>query len=152
MDAEFGERPCSIDLISIGMVAEDGREYYAHSSEYDVGALNDWVLENVLPFVAGTPPKPRAQIRDEIIVFCDPERYGKPSFWGYYADYDWVVFCWLFGAMVDLPQGYPMYCLDIKQWAETLGNPALPPQDSREHHALEDARWNRAAWEHLRAL
>lgn len=41
---------------------------------------------------------------------------GKPpTFYAYYADYDWVLFCTLFGAMVDLPTGFPMYCIDLKQ-------------------------------------
>ena len=35
IDTEFIERPCTIDLISIGLVAEDGREFYAESSEVD---------------------------------------------------------------------------------------------------------------------
>lgn len=43
------------------------------------------------------------------------------QFYGYYADYDWVVFCWLFGKMIDLPKGFPMYCIDLKQVSdETL--------------------------------
>jgi hypothetical protein len=81
--------------------------------------------------------------------FCDPSRFGKPEFWGFYADYDWVVLCQLFGAMVDLPKGWPMYCRDLKQWADELGNPALPEQGKGEHHALADAKWNRQAWEFL---
>ncbi len=32
LDTEFIERPYSIDLISVGLVAEDGREFYAESS------------------------------------------------------------------------------------------------------------------------
>ena len=35
IDTEFIERPCTIDLISAGLVAEDGREFYAESSEVD---------------------------------------------------------------------------------------------------------------------
>lgn len=60
-----------------------------------------------------------------------------------------LVFCWLFGAMSDLPKGFPMYCKDIKQWADDLGNPKLPEQSSSEHNALADARWNREAWNYL---
>lgn len=41
--------------------------------------------------------------------------YPTPEFYAYYADYDWVVFCWLFGRMIDLPKGFPMYCKDLKQ-------------------------------------
>jgi len=77
-------------------------------------------------------------------IACD-----KPEFWGWFADYDWVVFCWLFGAMVDLPKGWPMYCRDIKQWADQLGGIPLPDQTSDEHHALLDARWNKKAFEYL---
>ena len=32
IDTEFIERPCTIDLISIGLVAEDGREFYARAT------------------------------------------------------------------------------------------------------------------------
>lgn len=38
-----------------------------------------------------------------------------PVFHGYYADYDWVLFCSLYGTMMDLPKGFPMYCIDLKQ-------------------------------------
>lgn len=48
---------------------------------------------------------------------------NKPVFYGYYADYDWVVFCWLFGKMIDLPTSFPMFCIDLKQmFDEKLDN------------------------------
>lgn len=168
LDTEFIERPCTIDLISIGIVAEDGREYYAISTEFKRRKASEWVKNNVInhlpdrcanPMYASSREregarawKSRAWIRDDILVFCDPVEHGKPEFWGYYADYDWVVFCWLFGTMVDLPEGFPMYCRDIKQWADMLGNPQLPKQGKGEHHALADARWNKVAWEFLKGL
>lgn len=40
---------------------------------------------------------------------------SQPEFYGYYCDFDWVVFCWLFGKMINLPSGFPMYCIDLKQ-------------------------------------
>src|SRR5258708_6323030 len=52
--------------------------------------------------------------------------------------------------MVDLPPGWPMYCCDLKQWADDLGNPPLPEQTD-EHNALSDARWDKQAWEFLGA-
>lgn len=45
------------------------------------------------------------------------------KFWAYYADYDWVVFCWIFGTMMDLPKGMPMYCRDLKQEVDLLELP-----------------------------
>jgi hypothetical protein len=52
--------------------------------------------------------------------------------------------------MMDLPKGFPMYCRDIKQLCDELGNPKLPEQGKGEHNALEDARWNRNAYLWLR--
>lgn len=179
-----------IDLISIGIVAEDGREYYAISNEFNRKDASDWVKENVLNrlifpmpidkfkyefdsefqqhvwydnkitgFVSSysntyytkitsfqelmvwhrkMSPKSNSQIAKEIIEFIHNEpikthkylntvvlseeskdsiRRGHttPEFYGYYADYDWVLFCSLFGRMIDLPKGFPMYCKDLKQ-------------------------------------
>jgi hypothetical protein len=149
LDTEFIERPCTIDLISIGLVCEDGREFYAESGEIDWTKASDWVLANVRPHLTGDLSS-RREIADGILDFTNGG-YGEPEFVGYYSDYDWVVFCWLFGSMMDLPKGYPMYCIDLKQMAAEMGNPELPAQDGTEHHALADARWNKRAWEYLAA-
>jgi hypothetical protein len=104
------------------------------------------VQENVLPFLGDTPPQALSTIALMIRQFVGED---KPQFWGYYADYDWVVFCQTFGAMIDLPKGWPMYCRDIKQLCDDLGNPELPKQGKGEHNALADARWNKVAHEFL---
>jgi hypothetical protein len=52
--------------------------------------------------------------------------------------------------MIDLPSGFPMYINDIKQWCKQLGNPKLPNLGEGEHHALNDARWNKIAWQFLK--
>lgn len=43
-----------------------------------------------------------------------------------------------------------MYCRDIKQECDRLGNPELPAQGEDEHSAIADAFWNKKAWEFLR--
>ena len=50
-DCEFLDDGSSISLISIGMVAEDGREYYAVNSDapWDRIKQHDWLVRNVLP-------------------------------------------------------------------------------------------------------
>ena len=150
-DTEFIEDGVTIDLVSIGVIAEDGREYYAQSGEFDASKANDWVRENVLAHL--TPErKLRYSIKRDLLAFCDPEKYGKPELWGYYSAYDHVVLCQLFGTMMDLPKGWPMYTRDIKQWCDMLSNPRLPEQGKNEHHALADAKWNRVAWEFLRDM
>lgn len=189
MDTEFIEDGKTIDLISIGVVCEDGREYYAVSNKFNPRKASDWVLANVLePMGIGrngwksTPdllsPTQREhwkaqrspkQIQQEVLLFVKQPYIDhlqsfnleslkslslpqKVEFWAYYADYDWVAFCQIFGTMMDLPEGFPMYCRDIKQLCDQLGNPKLPEQGKGEHNALSDARWNKAAWEFLQNL
>jgi hypothetical protein len=174
-DTEFIEDGHTIDLISIGIVAEDGREYYAISTEFDESKASNWVKENVIAQLEprnqnnATFWKPRSRIKEDVLQFVkqpwladlqnteyDSLYQLVPSekivFWAYYADYDWVTLCQLFGTMMDLPKGFPFYCRDIKQMCDEMGNPKLPEQGKGEHNALADARWNKQAWEFLRNL
>jgi hypothetical protein len=177
-DTEFVEDgPHSpIKLLSIGIVCEDGREYYAEHLTNIFFAerfANQFVRDNVLPHLTQipipegkrypdplwtdgarleTPLRNEHELRDEVRSFCDVEKYGKPEFWGYYSAYDHVVLCQIFGAMVNLPKDWPMYTRDIKQLADQLGNPQLPPQETTKHHALNDARWTMECWKFLTNL
>lgn len=164
-DTEFIEDGHTIDLISIGVVCEDGREFYAEVSDIDLSRANEWVQENVLPHLwsrqadkregnlwtrdGGTGGfLTRADIARDLRRWV-AEAGGRPQFWAYYADYDWVALCQLYGRMLDLPDGWPMFCMDIQQERVRLGVKELPEQGTTEHHALADARWDRQAWDFL---
>jgi hypothetical protein len=234
----MGRSVYTIDLISIGIVSEDGREFYAISKEFDIelawnkwqqrtgqGDINYlepkeyWIRENVLkpiynelqeyhnnvcddkirdPFgdydilvyLISKYGKSNKQIAEEIKEFTGYPNYypknsvmrntktTKPEFYGYYSDYDWVVFCWLFGRMIDLPEGFPMYCIDLKQTMDNfiVGNqdilkdydedlstnkfykledmkshPDYPKNDNK-HNALDDAKWNLELYKFLLKL
>lgn len=151
-DTEFIEGNRTIDLISIGVVAEDGREYYAISSEFDATKAGDWVKKNVLDRLdlKGKDKqyvKSRKQIADEIVKFVG----NNPEFYGYYSSYDHVVLCWLYGRMIDLPKGWPMYTRDLQQDIDRYG--IKPPKQNadEEHNALNDARWTKQAYEYVSA-
>ena len=62
-DSEFIEDGTTIELISIGVVAEDGREFYAVSTEFDPARAGDWVRANVLPKLP-SPASPAWSLRD----------------------------------------------------------------------------------------
>ncbi len=160
-DTEFIEDGRTIDLISIGMVREDGKEYYAISTEFKARKASRWVKDNVLKYLpprsanpvydleghrASKAWKSRKQIAQEIVEFAG----DSPVFYAYYADYDWVSLCQLYGTMMDLPSGWPMYARDIKQIADEWGVrlSEVVPQEN-EHHALADALWNKKAHEWL---
>jgi hypothetical protein len=145
-DTEFIEDGRTIDLISIGMVREDGGEYYAETNDWSFAKASQWVRENVIDHLSGGDAvKDRETIAREIMEFAGEQ----PEFWAYYASYDWVALCQLYGTMMWLPNSWPMYCRDIKQFRDSLGHPPMPEQKDAEHHALADARWNRDAYEFL---
>lgn len=165
----FGRKRHFIDLISIGIKCEDGREYYAISKEFRPLDANEWVHDNVLPYLYdkdGDKREPRAwksnaeiagQIREFVMTPIKnkydnriPETLtGKDEieFYAYFCAYDWVLFCSLFGSMSDLPLHFPHYCNDLKQMMKDRGldkkwKDAHCPLPNLEHHALEDAKWN----------
>ncbi|MCP4762004.1 MAG: 3'-5' exoribonuclease [archaeon] len=149
IDTEFIEYPCTIDLISIGIKCEDGREFYAISTDFDSSKASDWVKENVISKLPEPETcnlwMPKVQIPTEILSFIGDD---KPEFWAYFADYDWVVFCWLFGTMINLPKGWPMYCRDLKQLLDESGKEKIKEHEGA-HNAIVDARWNKTLHEHL---
>lgn len=204
----------TIQLISIGIISEDGREYYAISEGYCFKDASDWVKKNVItPLYTSTVHgdqrnffqdsdfheyfgKSNQKIAEEILDFINNEPvkiikssntvqlsdqsakdirngYTSPEFYGYYADYDWVLFCSIFGTMMDLPKGFPMYCRDLKQmldvkvesksieWGHNAENfdmlnhvKTLPnyPKQENEHNALDDAKWNLKLHEFIKTL
>ena len=147
-DTEFIEDGKTIDLISIGLIRQDGATLYFENAECDYDLASPWVREKVLTRLGGQSVQAsRESIARNVVEFVGE----KPEFWAYYADYDWVVLCQLYGTMMDLPQGWPMYCRDIKQLCDDLGNPKLPKQTGPEHNALHDAIWTKFAWEFLQA-
>lgn len=144
LDTEFIEKPCTIQLISIAMVAEDGREFYAISNGFRSWDADEWVRENIIrKLEPEIPRKANSIIAQEILDLVGEDRH--PEFWAYHADYDWVAFCWLFGKMIDLPKHFPMYCRDLKQLIDfhEIDKQGLPVQEAGYHNALEDARWVR---------
>lgn len=229
----FGETKPTIDLISIGMIDENGREFYAISKDFNLkeawnrydkveccknpslcGSKIEkhcegfkrvyWIRENVLrpiynellkkeryarenhwnlvePFSYRTMKnllkwngKSKSEIANGICAFIYGDDCGgsgmsaiemamkyevsdktlEPKFYAYYSGYDWVVFCWLFGKMINLPKGFPKYCNDLKQIMDEKGldqawKRRFCPEPFVEHNALVDARWNKKLFDIL---
>lgn len=241
----IGKTKPTIDLISIGIVSEDNREYYAISKDFNLdeawnryneklvptyGDMRNyfpegiitkvyWIRENVLMPIffelamrefhdihfkdewlykgkevtlevfkshetwsknkkwfrklLDKYGKSNNQIADEVVKFMSSDhiqynQFGaytrtKPELYGYYSAYDHVVFCWLFGLMKDLPNGFPMYTRDLKQMSDEIYSKKKEeyiaaggknfisklsehlnyPKQINEHNALFDAKWNK---------
>lgn len=159
-DTEFIENGTTIDLVSIGIVAQDGRELYAVSSAFSVNALHDnpWLVENVRPSLPGSTctncrcitgwhldrdhpdVRSRAQLARMVrdFLLTGPT---APELWADYGAYDHVALCQLWGRMIDLPDGIPMFTHDLRQEIEkTPAVEPIPEQAQGLHNALADAR------------
>ena len=245
----------TIDLISVGIVCEDGKEYYAISKDFNLkeawnrydradqtmfekqngfkGKKVYWLRENILKPIylelkekevyedCKSPYKPTFDnsLRKEVVLYMYNissdkknykefkrliKKYGKankqiaeeikdfisckstygikdglileglthefrqsydgriellkrknqlPKFYGYYSDYDWVVFCWLFGKMIDLPKGFPMFAFDIQQQIEEYNiDKKLLLENIPQincHNSLQVAIWNFKAYQYI---
>ena len=109
-DTEFIEDGRLIDLVSIGVVDENGREFYAVSTEYDDTHALPWVRRNVLnklPSPADPAWRSRERIRTELYAFLMEPIRDRPGeqleLWAWYAAYDHVALAQLWGPMPALP-------------------------------------------------
>lgn len=239
----YGKTLPTIDLISIGIVSEDNREYYAVCNEFNLDEawnrydLNYgsgdqknrptqrvyWIRENVLKPIykdwideyngkivrLGLPlslwkenrftykefkklleryGKSKVQIAEEVKSFVyytgwevDPpihaqklKEKGDIQLYGYYSAYDHVALCWLFGKMIDLPKGFPMYTRDLKQMLDekvesyedrfmngnesfewklkSIKNKDNYPKETNAHNALADAKWDKELYNFIQSL
>lgn len=155
-DCEFIEDGVTIDLVSIGVVDEHGREFYAVSTEFDPRRAIPWVRDNVLnllPSPSDRAWRSRARIREDLLAFLTEPLRGRPQetleLWAWYGAYDHVALCQLWGAMPALPRSIPRFTKELRQLWEERGRPALPGPPSTRHDALVDARHNLARYRAL---
>jgi hypothetical protein len=158
-DCEFIEDGRVLDLVSIGVVDEHGREFYRISTEFDDSRALPWVRRNVLTKLPGPADHAwasREQIRDELLDFLSaPLRESSPrnpelELWAWYAAYDHVALAQLWGPMPALPRVIPRFTKDLRQLWDDCGRPPLPDAAGR-HDALVDARHNLARWQVMNA-
>jgi hypothetical protein len=148
-DTEFLEDGKTIDLISIGIVREDGQEYYAVNADadWDRILLDEWLIRNVVPQLPHPITYlPKWRIAEEVKAFL-LSGPGDPELWAWYAAYDHVALAQLFGKMIDLPEGIPMYTNDLKQVISLRKLKNLPRQAEGQHNALADAHHLRNMFE-----
>jgi hypothetical protein len=174
-DCEFLEDGRTIDLISIGMVDDAGREFYAvnRDAPWKRISKHPWLPGNVVPHLPRLHGDARMQAArrnycaidwtDARVRPLDDIMRGVRQFllgtsfsslvdfpavtelWADHAAYDHVALAQLFGTMMDLPDGLPMYTNELQQEWQRAGRPTKP-QHVGEHNALHDARYGMALW------
>ncbi len=159
IDTEFNQNADPVELISIGLVTNTDREFYATISGSDDGC-DAWLLNNVIEvweqddIVKSNTVYHKGinkyDLQKELQSFIGPNKFDA---WGYYADYDWYLFTRLWGSFDKLPENFPHLCYDVKQFSEhrlIQRVTQFVPEFKPEHHALVDARWTKAAYEFVR--
>ena len=169
-DCEFIEDGLTVELVSIGVVDEWGREFELRIGNDHLDGLPGvgggqvtvaatairaipWVRRNVLDKLPG-PADPawrsRERIRADLLAFLT-EPGEAIELWAWYAAYDHVVLCQLWGAMPALPRAIPRFTHELRQRWEDAGQPVLPAPPADQHDALADARHNLARWRAMTA-
>ncbi|EUA87891.1 hypothetical protein I551_5687 [Mycobacterium ulcerans str. Harvey] len=131
-DTEFIEDGRTIELVSIGVVAEDGREYYAVSTEFDPEWAGSWVRAHVLtklPSPASQVWRSRRQIRLDLEEFLGVDSGEQIELWAWVGAYDHVALCQLWGPMPACRRRYrvsPGNCGSCGRIAAARGYPRGP--------------------------
>lgn len=129
-DTEFTGLHKDTTLISIGLVAEDGRRFYGECYDYDKNQIDTWLQENVLNnttylceisktnnmsvsldnmYLVATKEGLAKHLRDWLAQFDTVELVSDV------CHYDMVLLIDLFGTAFDLPSHVSPVCHDINQ-------------------------------------
>lgn len=155
MDTEFTGLTKDTDLISVGLVTENGDTFYGEFNDYREAKINKWLQKNVvanLRFVKDhyywgmNSDQGKIEVkasREDIanylhkwfqFVLGRSERLNavsgdKIEMWGDCVSYDWVLFCDLWGHAFDIPKCISYIPLDI---CTLFKDRDLDPHISRE--------------------
>ncbi len=164
LDMEFNQRNVGghtvFEMISIGLIDEDGRTYYAVSNEFNLKAAqeNQFVNDVVLPRL-GLPQtewKSKDQIRQEVLDFigCDEKNQALIHYW--WIPHDFMLLSDLLGEgdFMNMPPQIDRIGVNVAQTWKELGSPhiKLSVDSDEEHNALVDAIWLKEAHEKLLKL
>jgi len=170
-DTEFTGLHQNTTLISIGLVSECGKTFYAEFTDYDVSQVDGWIQENVIgnltikKFDISADYNPysdivnlkgnKETIRQALRHWL--REFKKVELWSDCLAYDWVLFCQLFGGAQKIPDNVSYIPLDISTLFKIKGiNPDINreefselEEDGYKHNALYDAKVIKACYEKL---
>lgn len=190
-DTEFTGLHQKTTLISIGLIAETGQSFYAELNDYDKSQVDEWVQNNVIKNLLMSEPKeceeePFSAIRHHdnpvgndlyksysLQLRCNKERlelelekwlsqFNEVEMWGDCLSYDWVLFCEIFGGVLNIPKNVYYIPFDLSTLFKIKG---IDPYINREkfalggyyfempkHNALWDARIIKMCYEKIMGI
>jgi hypothetical protein len=168
IDFEFTGLHKKTTPISLGMVSEDGQEFYAEFTDYDTGQIDEWlqtnVLDNLILKNSADPYFAKAGVtfvkgnKDFVKKHVEQwfRQWGYIEIWSDCHHYDIVLLHDLFGGAFGMPANVYYIPFDISTVFKTLG---IDPDINREvfinrpiegkHNALHDCRVIEACYDKL---
>ena len=155
LDTEFTDFPeTECDLIAIGLVAEDGREFYAELTDYRQEACSGFVREIVLPLLKQHPTRVEGtqwQVARALNEWLQPYEQECTICFDYSTD--WYLMAKMLLLLPD--EDRPMFLTTKNIWGD-LDQQAIDYYwaevdafGHKQHHALYDARGNKYAYKPL---
>jgi hypothetical protein len=169
-DTEFTGLHKNTTLISIGIISEDGKTFYAELNDYDKSQVDEWIQSNVIDNLYLKPVDiGKIDMIDEEYNVVGNKEYIKQvlsywltqfndiEIWSDCLAYDWVLFNDLFGHAFNMPDNVCYIPFDICTLFKIKG---IDPDINREefinnsikgkkHNSLYDAKVIRACYKKL---
>lgn len=175
-DCEFTGLHQNTTLISIGLVADCGKTFYAEFNDYDKNQIDEWIEKNIinkLKFndrsVVYNSPTVMTNVglkKDTLGVRTQLNRWLAQfeemiEMWSDCLAYDWVLFCQLWGHALKVPEDIYYIPFDIctlfkikgidpdVNREDFVGNIAWLAGEEEKHNSLWDALIIKACYEKL---
>lgn len=154
-DTEFTGLHQKTTLISIGMVTEDGRAFYAELNDYDKDQLDPWLSEHVIGNLTGKHVLSTSELATELRMFLG--QFDTVEMWSDCLAYDWVLFNNIFGGAFSIPKNVYYIPFDLCTLMKVKGvDPDINreayagfEEDQSKHNSLHDAQVIKACYEKL---
>ena len=133
LDSEFTGLHQGTTLISIGLVSECGKTFYAELNDYDKSQVDEWIQTNVIDnLIMSEPPEGEDECYEatrhkdnpigndlyksySLKLRCNKaelkvelekwlSQFGNIEIWSDCLAYDWVLFCEIFGGALNIPK------------------------------------------------
>lgn len=170
-DTEFTGLQQHTTLISIGMVSDDGRTFYAEFNDYDETQVHGWIENNVIANLLFAPPAEGQQehcmksrvdqgttlnnawnlemrgSRNDVRKALEEwlRQFEEVEIWSDCLAFDWVLFCQLFGHAFRIPKNVYYIPFDICTLFKVHG---IDPDIDREQFSqMTNGKKHNALWD-----
>ena len=174
-DTEFTGLHQKTTLISIGLISECGKTFYAEFNDFDSSQVGEWIQQNVIQnlryhsYNSGFFAK-YCNLEGDTAVFCKDnteiikaklttwlEQFGDVEMWSDCLSYDWVLFNNIFGDAFSIPKNvyyipfdictlFYLKGIDADVSRETFADMKPSEPAESKHNALWDAKVIRACY------